>query len=380
MSAVCHLCGAAAVTEAPAFRGLRRVSSDCRPWPAGGAIGACTKCGAVQKIVGPAWRDEIRRIYESYAIYHQGAGAEQAVFDPSGAAESRSDRLVGRLGGAVEIPASGRLLDIGCGNGAFLRAFAARHPRWRLTGTEIGDHNRAAVKAIAQVERFHAGDFADLDGAFDMISLIHVLEHIEGPVPFLKRIASRLAPGGRLFIEVPYFHDNPFDLLIADHATHFTPAVLSCILQAAGFTVDTIAIDWVAKEISAVAHPGGMAVPLCGGEDDEVDRLAACVSWLESIADDARAAAASGRFGIFGTSIAGVWLFGEVDGRVDFFLDEDANRIGGQLFGRPVLRPQDRPAATTFVPLAPGVAAAVARRLGTDPGIRAPRPLQDPHR
>lgn len=375
MSAVCHLCGAAAVTEAPAFRGLRRVTSDCRPWPVGGAIGTCMACGAVQKIVDAAWRDEIRQIYESYAIYHQGAGAEQAVFDQSGAAQSRSDRLVGRLSGVVEIPASGRLLDIGCGNGAFLRAFAARHPRWRLTGTEISDRNRAAIETIPQVERFHSGDFADLDGAFDMVSLIHVLEHIERPAPFLKRIVSHLMPGGHLFIEVPFFHDNPFDLLIADHATHFTPPVLENVLCDAGFAIVALATDWVAKEISVLARPVAATAPRAVEPREEMRRLETCIDWLDTIASDARASADEGPFGIFGTSIAGVWLFSEVGEDVSFFVDEDSARIGTTLFGRPVIHPDARPVATTFVPLAPNVAAAVTRRLGAGGRVRGPRPL-----
>jgi SAM-dependent methyltransferase len=382
MSAICHLCGAAAVREHAPYRGLRRVTSDCRPWPAGGALGYCESCGAAQKLIGPGWRDEIKQIYDGYAIYHQGAGAEQAVFDQtSGAAQARSDRLIGRLAEAIDFPEHGRALDIGCGNGAFLRAFARMRSQWTLIGTEVSDRNRVAVETIPQLQRFHIGDFDSLDGTFDFVSLVHVLEHVESPVTFLGRLRSRIAERGRVFIEVPFYRDNPFDLLIADHATHFTPAVLTCVLQAAGFTVDTIAIDWVAKEISAVAHVGGMAVPLCGGSEDEFERLGACVRWLEGIAKNARAIAAGGRFGIFGTSIAGVWLYGEVDGRVDFFLDEDKNRVGAQLFDRPILRPQDRPPANLFIALAPAVARDVASRLAADGrggAVLSPAPLEKP--
>jgi SAM-dependent methyltransferase len=379
MSAICHLCGAAAVREYEPYRKLRRVTSDCQPWPAGGTLGYCDACGTTQKLIGPGWRAEAKRIYEEYAIYHQGAGAEQSVFDQaSGTAQARSDRLVARLAEAVDIAEHGRALDIGCGNGAFLRAFARLRPQWTLIGTETSERNRAAVETILQLQRFHVGDFDALEGTFDFVSLVHVLEHVESPVTFLGRVRARLADGGRLFIEVPFFHDNPFDLLIADHATHFTPAALRCVLQAAGFTVDTIAIDWVAKEISAVAHAGGMAVPLCSGSDDEFDRLGACVRWLEGLANNARAVAAGGPFGIFGTSIAGVWLYGEVDGKVDFFLDEDANRVGATLFQRPILRPQDRPQANLLVALAPAVARGVASRLAADGhggAVLSPAPL-----
>jgi hypothetical protein len=119
-------------------------------------------------------------------------------------------------------------------------------------------------------------------------------------------------------------------------------------------------------------------VPLCSGSEDEFDRLGACVRWLEGVANNARAVAAGGPFGIFGTSIAGVWLYGEVDGKVDFFLDEDANRVGATLFQRPILRPQDRPQANLLVALAPAVARGVASRLAADGhggAVLSPAPL-----
>jgi hypothetical protein len=73
-----------------------------------------------------------------------------------------------------------------------------------------------------------------------------------------------------------------------------------------------------------------------------------------------------------------VWLYGEVEGKVDFFLDEDANRIGATLFERPILRPQDRPQANLFIALAPAVAREVAGRLAADGrggAVLSPAPL-----
>ena len=35
----CSICGSGLLVEIAAFRQLRRVPSDCRPWPAGGRLG-----------------------------------------------------------------------------------------------------------------------------------------------------------------------------------------------------------------------------------------------------------------------------------------------------------------------------------------------------
>lgn len=53
------------------------------------------------------------------------------------------------------------------------------------------------------------------DIRFDVVSLIHVLEHIEHPDTFLRELKPRLHPGGKLFIEVPDALE--FKVLPKDH-------------------------------------------------------------------------------------------------------------------------------------------------------------------
>src|SRR5271166_2701025 len=109
----CHLCGAVGLTEFADFRFFRRITSDCRPWPAGGRLCGCPSCGGLQKIVNEAWNREVADLYAGYAIYDQAAGVEQAVFDQAtGAAASRSTRLLEALRNAVELPPTGRMLDV----------------------------------------------------------------------------------------------------------------------------------------------------------------------------------------------------------------------------------------------------------------------------
>jgi len=46
-------------------------------------------------------------------------------------------------------------------------------------------------------------------------------------------------------------------------------------------------------------------------------------------------------FGIFGTSVAAMWLFGQLGDAVSFFVDEDTSRQGTELYGKPVFHPKD---------------------------------------
>lgn len=360
----CHICGIGNVELVPEFSQLKRVTSDCRPWSAGGRLGACDSCATVQTVVDAPWQAECRGIYQSYAIYAQGGGAEQRVFDSSsGASASRSDQLLDRLAEVADIPRQGRLIDIGCGNGGFLRSFSRRHPGWHLCGSEFDEKHRASIETIPGFEGFFSGDVRGLPGEFDIGSLIHVLEHIEAPVEFLGSVRSKLKPGGLLIVELPSFRQNPFELLIADHATHFEPATIEALLAKAEFTSLHVTGAWIPKELSVVARalPPGAERTRPASED----HLRSAIHWLDAVRRDAmNLARQSASFGIFGTSIAATWLFSELEGKAGFFVDEDPDRVGGRHLERPIYRASEVPASSdVYVVLPPKISAAVAARL-----------------
>jgi hypothetical protein len=128
----------------------------------------------------------------------------------------------------------------------------------------------------------------------------------------------------------------------------------------------------VAKELSVIAEPGPETSAASPASFEPACRqVEAQLAWLRELVTGAdRAAAGARRFGLFGTSIAAMWLFGEVGEAVEFFVDEDPSRRNRQLLGRPILHPADIPAgATVFMPLIPSIARAVAARssgLGID--------------
>ena len=365
--AVCSICGTGALEELIEYRSLRRVTSDCRAWPAGGRLGVCRACGAVQKPADAAFLGEIDEIYRSYTIYHQAAGAEQAVFEQSsGLPASRSVKLLDTFRTHANLGPAGRMLDVGCGNGATIRAFGQVAPGWTKAGTEFDAKYRAEVESIPHTEPLHVGPVETVPGSFDVITMIHVLEHIVDPIGVLEKLRGKLSPGGLLLIEVPHHPANPFELLIADHRTHFTADSLTRALAAAGFEVAAVAEDWIPKELSVVARParGVRGTPPRTDVAAARGRVATSLAWLGGTANRLRSLGTGGPVGLFGTSIAGTWLAAEAGDRFSFFVDEDPHRAGRTYLGKPVHAPADiPPESRIFVGLPPAVAAGICARL-----------------
>ena len=88
-------------------------------------------------------------------------------------------------------PAS--LLDVGCGQGDFLKWLRPRHPDWRLVGIDLVPNAHPGIEFIQ-------GDVFQVDpkGPFDLITAFMVIEHLENNRSFFDRIRSLLAPNGIL--------------------------------------------------------------------------------------------------------------------------------------------------------------------------------------
>ena len=96
----------------------------------------------------------------------------------------------------------GRLLDVGCANGRFLHQMQI--VGWRVAGIEIDPV--AAAKARTVTPEIFVGDPLDApfaDGAFDVVTSFHVVEHLTRPLAALSRMIRWLAPSGLLIVEVP---------------------------------------------------------------------------------------------------------------------------------------------------------------------------------
>jgi 2-polyprenyl-3-methyl-5-hydroxy-6-metoxy-1,4-benzoquinol methylase len=120
-------------------------------------------------------------------------------------------RINGRVGYAVRFlhfSPGGRLLDVGCGNGTFLRFM--KELGWEVKGIEP-DLQAARIASSQGLNVAHCNlEQVELEPySYDAITLHHVLEHLSDPNWMLKKLVRYLKPGGVLVIISP----NPDGLM-----------------------------------------------------------------------------------------------------------------------------------------------------------------------
>ena len=139
-----------------------------------------------------------------------------------------------------------RLLDIGCGTGAFLTV--ARDQGWQVRGVEVGiassQYARSALNLDVLPGSIH--DVLLTPQGFDFVAAIEVIEHLENPPQLVERIQELLVPGGLLLITTPNF-DSLYRRLFGkrwwvvncedEHIVLFTMDTLGALLEARGFEI-----------------------------------------------------------------------------------------------------------------------------------------------
>jgi 2-polyprenyl-6-hydroxyphenyl methylase / 3-demethylubiquinone-9 3-methyltransferase len=96
-------------------------------------------------------------------------------------------------------------LDVGCGAGLLAEPLARLGAS--VTGLDAAPELIAAAREHAAGQGldidYRAGELVELEGQFDMVTCMEVIEHVANPAAFVKSLATRLAPGGLLILSTP---------------------------------------------------------------------------------------------------------------------------------------------------------------------------------
>ncbi|MFQ5802357.1 MAG: class I SAM-dependent methyltransferase [Candidatus Methylomirabilales bacterium] len=178
----------------------------------------------------------VKRIYRDPTYYQSHFGRTDVLIRDA----ERRVRMINKL-----VDRRGRLLDIGCGAGHFLKV--AKDSGWEVVGVEPAppavDHARKNVPdSVIHCGFLHeCGDLVRGE-PFDVVCSFAVIEHVIDPVGFLRRAIGLLKPLGLLCLSTPNMGGlvakaigkRFFFLTPPEHVSYFTIGAMERLLASQG--------------------------------------------------------------------------------------------------------------------------------------------------
>jgi hypothetical protein len=213
-----------------------------------------------------------------------------------------ADELVRRYG-----LAGGKVVEIGCGQGAFLAALCRDG---RATGVGYDPSHRPGDEPLPDTVRVVAEYFdpASDHAGGDQLCARHVLEHIPDPLPFLQRLRPAVTS---IYLEVPsaeavFGGDGCWDL-VYPHVSYFSAPTLAALLERAGYGVTDVRLRFGDQYLSVEASAAAASAVDGGAVADFVERARTGATVLRQRLDAVRARlAATDRVALWGAGAKAV--------------------------------------------------------------------------
>jgi SAM-dependent methyltransferase len=216
-----------------------------------------------------------------------------------------------------------RIVEVGCGNGLFLRRLVALDAGnsgygfdTSYTGPETDLDGRVQFE-----RRFYGPECAHIPA--DVVVCRHVIEHVPDPIGLLRAIRQALmhSPQARVFFETPdvtwILHNRVIWDLFYEHCSLFTPDSLATAFERAGFAVDSVRqvfgdqYLWLEATVARgerAVHSHADPIPMLARQFT-VAEAALRQEWVAKLGDLAR----GGNVALWGAGAKGVTLANLVD-------------------------------------------------------------------
>lgn len=239
----CYLCGregGEVVTDDPPFRVLR-----------------CPTCG-LSYVTPRVPESHLHLIYQTdYFKSTNAADFGYADYTRDRAGYEKTFRMKADM--VMGYKSSGRCLEIGSAAGFFLKAMQEKG--FEVTGVEVSSYVVEFARKELGLERVHNCMLKDapLDvGAYDVVAMWDVIEHVSDPIEELRRIRKLIKPDGFLFLQTQDIETRFAKLLgkkwqhfkHLEHIHHFSPRTIKTVLERSGFEIVRLTHSGAGKFIS----------------------------------------------------------------------------------------------------------------------------------
>lgn len=333
-------------------------TEDVWQYPGGIVNGICTACGHVY--LTRRYPDQV--IAESYQDYGQ-CYRDEYLADEKNLLFAVARKRLDFLRKHISEDHFQSVLEIGCGYGHFLKVMEGAKLK---VGIEPSSAQASFARSFFNIENIIEGTYEtalpisskNSQVKFDLICSFHVIEHLVDPANFLKKVHEQLRPDGYLYLALPDLFRLSPDLIELYyiyknwHLHSFSEFTIERMLQIHGFKLLA-----VKKVESTEMHPSDLVVlaqksdisPSRQSNIKIVEKNFFAASKFHQTLNDSLAnlrAAFSGwyatrkRCAVYGAGIHTQALLelAVIDlGPIKAIIDDDPGKVGGELFGIPIV-------------------------------------------
>ena len=219
----------------------------------------CLNCGLLYTMPRPD-KDHIGAYYKSEDYYSHKENTKGFV--PKLYERIKKNNLKNKYQLATKSLSVGKMLEIGCGVGDFLHT--AEEHGWECIGVEPSEEAKAIATKRTKASVLSSEELESLaDEQFDLITMWHVLEHVDDLRWEMDQLQRLIKPHGRIVIAVPnyksydgqYYKEHWAAYDVPRHLNHFNRTVLTKMFKTKGLELKKMdKLKWDAYYISYMSE------------------------------------------------------------------------------------------------------------------------------
>ena len=314
------------------YKNYSVVSSDNKLEKCNFTLIECKNCFLVQKIINDDIKIIINKIYNEYTSYYLNNGKEEFL-EINNQATNRSKEIIKNISGFIK--QTGKILDIGSGSGVFLEEFSNNFS-WDLYAQDLKDNIALSLYKKSFFKKLYLKNLNEIEERnFDLISGIHVFEHIIEQNDFLKDIKTLLKDDGILLLQVPYIDKNLFDIFIIDHISHFNyNSLYNTLIK--HFNYISFSVSQIDKEITVIASNSNLKDK---NKEISIKRIE-YEAIIKQLIDKLHSLDNSD-IAIFGTTPPALFCAQFFNMKIKYFIDENKNKCSKKLYSKSIISPEE---------------------------------------